>query len=103
MGQTKTLQVATYCCEDGTDEDSAGGYLQLCGWDRRRLCRWLLTAVRMGQTKILQVATYSNEDGTDEGPAKDPVGPAVRFLSQHVFHVLQEAHYTCTNIDTVTS
>ena len=57
----------------------------------------------MGQMKTLQVASYSYEDGTDEGPAKDPVGPAVRFLSQHVFHVLQEAHYTCTNIDTVTS
>ena len=53
MGQTKT----------------AGGYLQLRGWDRRKLCRWLLTAVRMGQTKTLQVATYSYEDETDEDSA----------------------------------
>ena len=53
MGQTKTLQVGTYSCEDGIDEDSAGGYFQLLGWGRRRL----------------PVATYSYEDGTDENSA----------------------------------
>ena len=88
MEETRTLQVATYSYEDGTDEGPAGGYLQLWDMDGRDegFSRWLLTAMRMGQTKAqlvakysyrpwmgqmktLQVATYSYEDGTEEDSA----------------------------------
>ena len=80
--------MSTYTYKDGTEEGPAEGPVSTYSYK---------DGTEEGPAEG-PTSTYSYKDGTDEGPAEDPVWPAVRFLAQHVLHVLKEAHHTCTAI-----